>query len=181
MRRVLVPTDFTTAALFVTREALSWVDAIDGELLLLHVVPDICIRWLDRQSITFIDESRLASTYDELCAEGQRQFSSWLPSLAHERCRTRVVVGDTADAIIEVAQVEAVDVIIMRAPKRRWWRSVLIGSVTDTVMRRAPIPVVVWSGLNQLLSTRCWKGGWHPREAEHLRAPNNSVVEWSNL
>ena len=150
MRRVLVPTDFSAAALLVTREALSWVDAIDGELLLLHVVPDICIRWLDHLSITFIDQSRLASAYDDLRAEGQRQFSTWLPYQAHERCRTRVVVGDTADAIIEVAQVEAADVIIMRAPKRRWWRPVLTGSVTDTVMRRAPVPVVVWAG-----SSRC--------------------------
>jgi hypothetical protein len=30
MRRVLVPADFSEAALLVTREALSWVDAIDG-------------------------------------------------------------------------------------------------------------------------------------------------------
>jgi nucleotide-binding universal stress UspA family protein len=181
MRRVLVPTDFSAAALLVTREALSWVDAIDGELLLLHVVPDICLRWLDHLSITFIDQSRLESAYDDLRAEGQQQFSTWLPYQAHERCHTCVVVGDTADAIIEVAQVEAADVIIMRAPKRRWWRPVLTGSVTDTVMRRALMPVVVWSGLEQMSSSRGWKGVRHPREAEHLRDPNVSVVEWSTL
>ena len=56
MRRVLVPTDFSEAALLVTREAVSWVDAIGGELLLLHVVPDICLRWLDHLSISFIDQ-----------------------------------------------------------------------------------------------------------------------------
>jgi nucleotide-binding universal stress UspA family protein len=116
MRRVLVPTDFTEAALLVTREALSWVDAIEGELLLLHVVPDIFLGWLDHLAISFIDQSRLESTYEDLCAEGHRKFSTWLPYQAHERCRTLVVVGDTADAIIEVAQVEAADMIIMRVP-----------------------------------------------------------------
>jgi nucleotide-binding universal stress UspA family protein len=181
MRRVLVPTDFSAAALLVTSEALSWVDAIDGELLLLHVVPDICLRWLDHLSITFIEQSRLAAAYDDLRAEAQRQFSTWLPSQPHERCRTHVVVGDTADAIVEVAQVEAADVIIMRAPKRRWWRPALTGSVTDTVMRRSPIPVVVWSGLEHIPSSRCWQGGWHPRAAKRLRDPNISVVEWNNL
>lgn len=181
MRRVLVPTDFSEAALLVTREALSWVDAIDGELLLLHVVPDLCIRWLDHLSISFIDQSRLESAYEDLRAEGQRNFSTWLPNQLHGRCRTCVVVGNTADAILEVAQVEAADVIIMRAPQRRWWRPVLAGSVTDTVRRRAPIPVVVWSGIEQMSSRRCWKGVRHPREAEHLRASNISVVEWSNF
>ena len=172
MRRVLVPTDFSEAALLVTREALSWVDAIDGELLLLHVVPDIFIRWLDQLAITFIDQSRLESAYAELRAEGQRQFSTWLPHQAYERCRTRVVVGDVADAIIEVAQVEAADVIIMRAPKRRWWRPVLTGSVTDTVRRRAPMPVVVCSGLEQTSSNGCWQGVRHPREQD---APGESA------
>jgi nucleotide-binding universal stress UspA family protein len=65
---------------------------------------------------------------------GERKFSAWLPYPANERCRTLVVVGDTADAIIEVTQVEGVDLIIMRAPKRRWC-ALLAGSVTDTVMR----------------------------------------------
>jgi nucleotide-binding universal stress UspA family protein len=164
MPRVLVPTDFSEAALLVTREAMSWVDAIEGELLLLHVVPDLFLRWLDHLAITFIDQSRLESAYEDLRAEGQRTFSTWLPYLAQERCRTLVVVGDTADAIIEVAQVEAADVIIMRAPKRRWWRPVLAGSVTDTVMRRAPVPVVVWAGVEQMSSRGCWKGVRHPHE-----------------
>ena len=108
------------------------MDAIEGELLLLHVVPDLSSRWLDHLAITFINQSRLESGYEDLCAEGQRPFSTWPLYQAHERCRTLVVVGDTADAIadatIDVAQVEAADVIIMRAPKCRWWRPVLAGS-----------------------------------------------------
>jgi nucleotide-binding universal stress UspA family protein len=181
MRRVLVPTDFSAAALRVTREALSWVDAIDGDLLLLHVVPDICLRWLDHPSLTFIDQSRLTSAYHDLRAEGQRRFATWLPSQARERCRTLVAVGDTADAIIEVAQVEAADVIIMRAPRRRWWRPVLTGSVTDTVMRKAPIPVLIWSGLERIPSGGRWQGVCQPRVAEPLYDLNHSIVEWSNM
>jgi nucleotide-binding universal stress UspA family protein len=55
MRRVLVPTDFLEAGLLMTGEALSWVEIMGGELLLLHVVPDIVLRWLDPLAITFID------------------------------------------------------------------------------------------------------------------------------
>ena len=57
----------------------------------------------------------------------------------------------------------------------------LTGSVTDTVMRRAPIPVLVWSGLEQLPSGGWWQGVRQPREAEPLHDPNISIVEWSNL
>src|SRR5262245_24550360 len=136
MRRVLVPTNFSAAAGFVTREVLTWIDALGGELLLLHVVPDIYIPWLDHLAMTFMDQTRLEATYDELRAEGQRQFSAWHPEPAHDRCRTLVVVGDTAKAIVQVAQVERVDVIIMPAPQRRWWRPSLVGRVTRAVMRQ---------------------------------------------
>jgi nucleotide-binding universal stress UspA family protein len=132
------------------------VDLQGGELLLLHVVPDMFLRRLDRMAITFIDQTRLESAYEELCEEGQRQFPAWLPYSASERCRTFVMVGDRADAILGMAQDEAVDLIIMRAPRRRWWRPLLVGSVTDTVMRRARMPVVVWAGLDQMSSNRCW-------------------------
>jgi nucleotide-binding universal stress UspA family protein len=163
MRRVLVPTDFSETAWLVTAEALSWVEAIGGELLLLHVMPDIVLRWCDDLAISLIDRTRLEAAYEELCEEGQRRFSTWLPSAAHERCRTFVTVGETADAILKVAQAEKVDVIIMRAPKRRWWRPPLAASVTDTVMRKAPVPVVVWAGL-QKPAGGWWQGVWRPDE-----------------
>jgi nucleotide-binding universal stress UspA family protein len=152
MHRVLVPTDFSEAALLVTREAVPWVTAIGGELLLLHVVPDICIRWLDHPAITLIDETRLAAAYEELREEGHRRFSTWVPHPDNERYRTLVVVGDTANAIVEVAQLEMVDVILMRAPRCRWWRPILGGSVTDSVIRRACVPVIVWPDVNRMSS-----------------------------
>jgi nucleotide-binding universal stress UspA family protein len=169
MRRVLVPTDFSEAALVVTREAVSWVDAMGGELLLLHVVPDIYLRWLDHMVMTFVDQTRLEAAYDELREEGQRKLSTWLPYPANERCRTLVVIGDTADAIVEVAQVEMVDLIIMRAPKRRWWRPTLVGSVTDAVMRRASVPVVAWAGLDQIACSGFWQGGLRSQEPDTLQ------------
>ena len=38
----------------------------------------------------------------EAASWGELKFSAWLPYPANVRCRTLVVVGDTADAIIEV-------------------------------------------------------------------------------
>jgi nucleotide-binding universal stress UspA family protein len=169
MHRVLVPTDFTEAGMLVTGEAMAWVEAMGGEVMLLHVVPDLFIRWLDHLSTTFIDHTRLESAYEDLRAEGRRKFAAWLPSSVTEHCRTHVVVGDTADAILEVAQAAEVDVIVMRAPRRRWWRPVLAGSVTDTVMRRAPVPVVVWAGLDYMPAGGCWGGTRRPHDDEAFR------------
>ncbi|HEX9870782.1 MAG TPA: universal stress protein [Candidatus Tectomicrobia bacterium] len=166
MCRVLVPTDFSEAALRVTREAMSWVDAVGGDVLLLHVVPDMYLGWLDHLAMTFIDQTRLEAAYEELREQGQQELSTWLPSAVQERCRTLVAVGDLADTILKVAQEEMADVIIMRAPKRRWWRPILAGSLTDTVRRRASIPVVVWDGLETTASSAMWPDAQRPQERD---------------
>ncbi|HSF28980.1 MAG TPA: universal stress protein [Candidatus Tectomicrobia bacterium] len=183
MHRVLVPTDFSEAALLVTREAVSWVTARGGELLLLHVVPDICLRWLDHLAITFTDQTRLAAAYQELREEGHRKFSTWLPHPDNERHRTLVVVGDTANAIVEVAQVEMVDLIIMRAPRRRWWRPILAGSVTYSVMRKACAPVVVWAGLERMSCGGLYQRARrpdapHPAREGAWREPRAASMSW---
>jgi nucleotide-binding universal stress UspA family protein len=169
MCRVLLPTDFSEATWLVTRAALSYVDALGGELLLLHVVPDLYLCWLDHLAMTFIDQTRLEAAYDELRAEGHRQFSTWLPASAHERCRTLVAVGETADTILKVAQAEMAEMILMRAPIRRWWRPRLTGSVTDTVRCRASVPVVVWGGLGKKVSRGMWQDARRPPERGPLQ------------
>jgi len=169
MCRVLVPTDFSEAALRVTREAMSWVDAVGGEVLLLHVVPDMYLGWLDHLAMTFIDQTRLEAAYEELREQGQQELSTWLPYAVQERCRTLVAVGDLADTILKVAQEEMADVIIMRAPKRRWWRPILAGSLTDTVRRRASVPVVVWDGLETMASSAMWPDARRPHERDSLQ------------
>jgi hypothetical protein len=38
--------------------------------------------------------------------------------------------------------------------------------VTDIVMRRAPVPVVVSAGLSQMSASGCWKATRHPHEQD---------------
>jgi nucleotide-binding universal stress UspA family protein len=166
---MLVPIDFSEAALRLTREVVSWADALGGDLLLLRVVPDIYLEWLDQLAMTFIDQARLEAAYEELHEQGQRELSAWLPAAIHARCRTRVAVGQTADTIVKVAREEMADVIIMRAPQRRWWRPLLAGSVPDMVRRKAAIPVVVWDGLEPTAATGLRPELWHSPAPEVLQ------------
>jgi hypothetical protein len=117
--------------------------------------------------MTFIDQTRLEAAYEDLREQGQQEFSAWLPYAVHERCRTHVAVGDIANTILDVAQEDLADVIIMRAPQRRWWRSILAGSVTDAVRRRASVPVIVWDGHEKMVS----RGMWSEAQPPHGRDP----------
>jgi nucleotide-binding universal stress UspA family protein len=166
---VLVPTDFSEATLRVIREAVSWVDAVGRELLLLHVVPDLYLGWLDQLAMTFIDQTRQEAAYEELYAQGQREFSAWLPYAVHARCRTLVAVGDRAGTILKIAREEMAEVIIMRAHMRRWWRPIRTGSLTEALRRRASVPVIVWDGLETMVSSEIWPNVRHPHARDPLQ------------
>jgi nucleotide-binding universal stress UspA family protein len=168
MLRVLVPTDFSPTSLRVIRQVRAWVEAIGGEVLLLHVVPNIDLPWLDCLATIFVDQAQRETAYEHLYAESHRKFSTWLPYPENACCRTLVVVGHTADAIVQVAQAEGVDLIVMRAPRRRRWRPMLLGSVTDSVIRRAPVPVVVCLGLEPVLLSALWM---HTRDSHGGATP----------
>jgi hypothetical protein len=44
---MLVPTNFSDTSQAVIRYLLLWMNAVGGELVLLHVVPEILSRWSD--------------------------------------------------------------------------------------------------------------------------------------
>jgi len=53
-----------------------------------------------------------------------------------------VVAGPPADAIVHAAQERGVDLIVMSTHGRTGLQHVLLGSVAETVVRRAPCPVL---------------------------------------
>jgi nucleotide-binding universal stress UspA family protein len=55
----------------------------------------------------------------------------------------RVMTGDPADSIIACCRDEAIDLVVMSAKNKGWWRRTILGSVTDEVLKSAGIPVLV--------------------------------------
>jgi nucleotide-binding universal stress UspA family protein len=52
-------------------------------------------------------------------------------------------VGDPASAIIEAAHINQIDVIVVGSHDRTWFSRLFKSSVTEDVVRQAPVPVLV--------------------------------------
>lgn len=52
-------------------------------------------------------------------------------------------VGDPAEAILEAAELHGVDVIVVAPSDKGWFARLLHGSVSETVVHRATVPVLV--------------------------------------
>ena len=154
MKRILVPTDFSTPSLAALPQAVQYTQAVGGELLLLHVVEGEPLRWytvdglpeapsgrLDPSAHLLLPQRPQQRVARDLYAEAEWKLAALLPPQP-DRFRALVTVGQAAEEIVRVARAQGADLIIMgthgRRGLRRWFRR----SVTDQVRRQAPAAVM---------------------------------------
>jgi universal stress protein A len=140
LKQLLVPMDFSDTAKKALQYALPLAAAFEAEVLLLHVVPP-CTLPADlgylppevavgaREILNFAREE-LA----RLCAREARSGT---------RCRADVRQGSPWQEIVAAARETSTDLIVLATHGRTGVQHVLLGSVTERVVRHAPCPVLV--------------------------------------
>lgn len=119
IKRILCPTDLSPHSGKAARYAAALARAYEAELIFFHCTPDI-----DGE------EKLRASVLTQL-------------DPANSHCRViAATASDVGEAIMMQAQVDNVDLIVMRS-RRRPHRAALLGSTAEAVCRSAPCPVLV--------------------------------------
>ena len=117
IKRILCPTDLSVHSGKAMRYALALAHAHEAELIFFHCTADV---------------------------DGEEKLKASV--LEHTgRSDARLIVANASDigeAIMMKAQLDAVDLIVMRS-RRRPHRAALLGSTAESVCRSAPCPVLV--------------------------------------
>ena len=137
-KRILVPLDFSEPATRALRFAAGLVPP-GGRLLVLHVVVPFV-------PITDIPPAGVAGYIapGELISGAKRQLdrtiAKALAATRGVRADAKIVIGDPYRAIMRAAR--GMDAIVMSTAGRTGLSHLLIGSVTEKVVRHSPIPVL---------------------------------------
>ena len=140
VRRILHPTDFSTASGPAFAKALSLAKDNGAELLIVTV--------LDALPPLASEAYVSRETYDRIAAEGraaaQRRLDRPVARArnAGVRVRSRVLEGSAHEQIVRTAKRERSDLIVMGTHGRTGLTKLLIGSVAGRVISMAPCPVV---------------------------------------
>jgi nucleotide-binding universal stress UspA family protein len=100
-------------------------------------------------------------SYQEFCRSiheiGHSQLREFVTTHARENIQPELVVeqGSAPDAILSFAQTHKTELIVMGTHGRRGYDRLMLGSVTDRVMRRSPCPVVAVSKLPDNTTATC--------------------------
>ena len=133
IRKILYPTDYSDLSrpAFDLACALTW--DFDAELIICHVAPPHIIA-LDGGKVVTIPTGE-----DELMMKRLQQIKSDHPQV---RLTHKLLRGDPASEIVRLAVEEKPDLIVLGTHGRSGISRLLMGSVAENVMRKAPCPVV---------------------------------------
>jgi nucleotide-binding universal stress UspA family protein len=137
---ILCPIDFSEFSVRAYRHALSLAEHYRARLVAHHVVE----LW-QHPAVSFAATAALLDEYCQSLREnGKEKLREFVKKHTHNAIQPELVVdeGMAADAILAFAKEKKADLIVMGTHGRRGYDRLMLGSVTDRVMRRAPCPVL---------------------------------------
>jgi universal stress protein A len=137
IRQILAPTDFSEYSKQALENARELAQKFGARLVLLHVVE------LPAYPIEGLPPSRLGGNLlEDLERQATSDLAQVLANEAEVEVVRRVVTGIPYRKIVEVAEAEKVDLIVMATHGRTGLGHLFIGSVAERVVRTAPCPVL---------------------------------------
>jgi nucleotide-binding universal stress UspA family protein len=139
IRRILAPTDFSELSKQGLKSALELAEAFGAKLLLLYVVepPPYPVEGIvpSHLGATMLDDLERQATNDLAQMVSETQASKM-------DVARRVVVGIPYRKIVDVAEEEKIDLIVMTTHGRTGLSHLVMGSVAEKIVRTAPCPVL---------------------------------------
>jgi len=143
-RRILHPSDFSSASRAAFRKAIDMAKASRAELLLLHVVSPV---------VPVPGDGYVSpEMYDQLSASSrawaQKRLDSLVAQAKKSRARVKGVIleGAASDEIVRFARARRVELIVMGTHGRKGIAKLFVGSVADRVVAAATCPVLTVRG-----------------------------------
>ena len=140
MKKILVAIDFSAGSIQALRYALKFATSFDAQLLLLHVLHDP----VDAPGFYSSKKAgkKVLRNMEEAASRMMEEFvdkhlKKW------KKFETRIIPGLPAAEIVSLAEKAKVDMLVMGTRGHNGFKRLMLGSVTDRVIRASACPVLV--------------------------------------
>ncbi len=137
---ILVPTDFSDTSEVALRYGKALAAAFDASLHVIHVVQEPFAQPWAVEAYGF----SLATLQEEWVREATTRLEKTVTAEERARCRAELatLLGHPVVEILRYATARQIDLIVLGTHGRGPLGQVLMGSVAERVVRRAPCPVL---------------------------------------
>lgn len=133
LRQILCPVDFSECSLRAAEYAFGLAQRCRATVEIVHV-------W--QPGGKGVEFRGPMSAYVGEEAEVGRALERIRPSFADVACRHHLLIGDPADEIVTLAIEHQIDLIVIGTHGRTGLSRWILGSVAETILRKAPCPVL---------------------------------------
>jgi nucleotide-binding universal stress UspA family protein len=147
--KILIALDYNPTAQRVAEIGFSLAKTMNAEVTLLHVIVDpIFYSSPDNFPILgFFGTTPTTSLPTNSADELQKASLHFLEKIKHhlddDTIKMMVKDGDFADSILKTAAEIHADVIVMGSHSQKWLENIVMGSVTEAVLRQTTIPLFI--------------------------------------
>ncbi len=141
IKKILFPTDFSDHSIAALECVRDLAEKYDAKVHCLHVADDSCHYWMagdDSLAPVVISSAELGENAKTL----MQRFADEKLSVLSDRMEPVVVVGRPFAEIIRYAEDNDIDMIVMSSHGHGALAAMILGSVTEKVVRKAPCAVL---------------------------------------
>jgi nucleotide-binding universal stress UspA family protein len=137
VRRILVPVDFSDAAETAVAHANEIAQTYGAEIDLLHVIEEVVYPSAYGVEMPPISSDAVGARVEESLGTIARD------EIGHEHVQISATIGYAPLSILDYVEENDVDLVVIATHGRTGLDRVLLGSVTERVLRQSPVPVFV--------------------------------------
>jgi len=148
-KKVLIALDYDQTAQKVAELGYSMAESMDAEVTLLHVITDL-VYYSSREYSPvmgfqgYMEMGPLQTvTIDGMKNTTLDYLNNIKAHLGESSIQTIVKEGDFAESILEAAKEVHADIIVMGSHSRKWLENIVMGSVSEKVLRSTSIPLFI--------------------------------------
>ncbi len=151
IKKVLIALDYNSTAQKVAELGYSVAKSMDAEIVLLHIITNP-INYTSTGHVTimgfagFMNENTgelQMDSVDALKEASKGYLNKTKKHLDDDDIKILVKEGDIAETILETAKNIHAELIIMGSHSQKWLENIIMGSVTETVLRHTKLPLLI--------------------------------------
>ncbi len=149
MKKVLIALDYDPSSIKVAEKGYALAKMMKAEIVLLHVLSEpVYYSSVEYSPIMGFNDYMSMETFQTETVQGLKKAAQHFldktkNQLSDEHIKTLLIEGETADSILESAKNMNADIIVLGTHSRKWLEDILLGSVTENVLKQSTIPLFI--------------------------------------
>ena len=137
-KKILFPVDLSEVSPKLVPYVKEMAAMFDAKVHLLFVA-----RILQHFTSIYVPHPSISKFEAEIVEGAEKKLQEFVEEqFETDSCTARVVLGDPAEEILNYAQAEGIDLIIIGTHGRKGLERIIFGSVAERVVKKSPVPVL---------------------------------------